>query len=65
MEENWVLCMLPYIQNNNTEIHMSKMQHWIVYYNILRYITPTCIPEDHLTLNWKSRAYRHKLLPLL
>ena len=47
-------------QSNRTEIQVFRMQHWIVCYNILRYITPTCIPEDQLAQNWKSRAYRHK-----
>jgi hypothetical protein len=60
MEENWVLCMFCYKQSNMTEIQVSGMQHWIVCYNILRFITPACIPEDQLTLYWESRAYRYK-----
>ena len=33
---------------------------------VSRYVTPNCLYETNLTLNWKSRAHRHKsMLPLL
>jgi len=37
MEGNWILCMFTSKQTNKTEIQLSRMQHWIVCYNILRY----------------------------
>jgi hypothetical protein len=30
--------------------------------HLLRYITPNCISEDQLTLNWNSRAHKHKYM---